>query len=638
MDLSDALKVDEKEKIRRQRMRRRGPRGSQPTSLPPRPSRDPPRPPSTPPSTAERIATESRNRSGRSALDEDEEDITMLQDIFEKAWKDELKHPEVTPEPSPSERLMRSRAKGCAKPKRAAVQACDYDDSVADWDEVEDTEMQDKDYAEFDEEKKEDEDEQMQANWKRARHHLASQASNEERTTQETEEEEARRAEVLNTGPIDTDRVAKANGLFAQAVMDTLDEHVREKMYQVMQFEQLYASQRNAVWASQLIPSWETWAAEGRAIEWEQRGNGGLNKEHLKRRREHKESNPWTLLELHCLDFTRQFAFNLYTLFTESELRRMPLGQFTFRAITRFGSPDHLDETVHLPNYTNIFERDAIICQYGVPAGRKAHSGCWERPLQGAELGGRERYPWGKWFMWKGGFQNPDQTDANGWSPLQHAIDVVTFSPLRGHLAAYDLIRDTKDLENRTKGSRPSWNTALHMACLGSDAGFHKKELVQTLLLYQANIEARDPKLNTPLLLAAASGLTDVCEVLIENGCNPSAKNYKRKGAWQLACDSSSDVRALLEYHNFPRTESDLRGRTRTSDSYRRSLRNEMTIKKGSKYSKGGGRNSKGKGEGKGERSAGQALSQHSFAESRWQRTFTRELQDLSHGRNRTTI
>ena len=69
------------------------------------------------------------------------------------------------------------------------------------------------------------------------------------------------------------------------------------------------------------------------------------------------------------------------------------------------------------------------------------------------------------------------------------------------------------------------------MACNGSDVSFSKAALVDELLLYRANIEATDPGGNTPLLLAAGTGLTDVVKRLIEHGANVHATNARGVGA-----------------------------------------------------------------------------------------------------------
>ena len=67
------------------------------------------------------------------------------------------------------------------------------------------------------------------------------------------------------------------------------------------------------------------------------------------------------------------------------------------------------------------------------------------------------------------------------------------------------------------------------------------------LLERQADIDARDNTNNTPLLLAGAAGMTDVCLKLIEAGCDKNAVNDTDKGAWLLASRCSrSTARRLI--------------------------------------------------------------------------------------------
>ena len=106
-----------------------------------------------------------------------------------------------------------------------------------------------------------------------------------------------------------------------------------------------------------------------------------------------------------------------------------------------------------------------------------------------------------------------------------------------------------KVVNMETTGARPPGKTALLFACSGSDVSYAIRRIVAALLTAGADIEARDSKGNTSFLLAAASGITDVVELLIENRADLHVRNHAGKGALQLAKDCSSDVRGLLEHH-----------------------------------------------------------------------------------------
>ena len=69
------------------------------------------------------------------------------------------------------------------------------------------------------------------------------------------------------------------------------------------------------------------------------------------------------------------------------------------------------------------------------------------------------------------------------------------------------------------------------------------------------------PNGTTPLLLAASSGLTDICSELLHRGADTNAKNKDGKGALQLAGDNSTSVRTLLEQWCCPETRVQKRSR-----------------------------------------------------------------------------
>ena len=59
--------------------------------------------------------------------------------------------------------------------------------------------------------------------------------------------------------------------------------------------------------------------------------------------------------------------------------------------------------------------------------------------------------------------------------------------------------------------------------------------MVAALLAAKADLEAKAAKGNTPLLLASATGVTDVVEILIESGADVTATNDNHRGPRQMA-------------------------------------------------------------------------------------------------------
>ena len=102
-----------------------------------------------------------------------------------------------------------------------------------------------------------------------------------------------------------------------------------------------------------------------------------------------------------------------------------------------------------------------------------------------------------------------------------------------------NVVTPTGMINSACTGGSCSKYTALHFAGDGNDVLYgicnHKVWVVEQLLELRANINARDEKNNTPLLLAASNGMTAVCLKLIGAGCNKDVVSDKNQGAWQTA-------------------------------------------------------------------------------------------------------
>ena len=179
------------------------------------------------------------------------------------------------------------------------------------------------------------------------------------------------------------------------------------------------------------------------------------------------------------------------------------------------------------------------------------------------------------------------------------------------------MIHVTTDINCATVGSMPRGATPLHMACNGGDVAFEKFNLVKALLTRRADLEAQDAGGRTPLLQAAATGITDVVKLLISARANIHATNSRGVGALQMAKQASGTTAKLLEDAGCELTFAGS-CRTRATTNPSRASRYAMSsadenspwgfIHDGSSWhqwrkDKGGGKNGKGKKmKGKGQR------------------------------------
>ena len=124
-----------------------------------------------------------------------------------------------------------------------------------------------------------------------------------------------------------------------------------------------------------------------------------------------------------------------------------------------------------------------------------------------------------------------DELDAEGWSPLHHAVNACSWS-WRAMKAALALVPLTpKEIINHpTTRSQPEGFTCLHFASEGSDKDYERARLVRALVERQANVEARTTTGNTPLLLASGTGVVDTIVQLLDCGADVNAKKQSRPG------------------------------------------------------------------------------------------------------------
>ena len=168
--------------------------------------------------------------------------------------------------------------------------------------------------------------------------------------------------------------------------------------------------------------------------------------------------------------------------FSLEDVSRKVLQRFTHRG----SQPTEL-----LPKYTDILCGKGLLRVPAGHRGRKAPAHAQETCLTSQENAFSSQ-EWADWWLRIGGFRDANDRDANGWTPLHHAIDSMTFSGWRAYQAALALIQQTRDIDAATTSTQPPGYTALHFAADGSDHGFHLAQIVTALVERRANLEALD--------------------------------------------------------------------------------------------------------------------------------------------------
>ena len=131
-------------------------------------------------------------------------------------------------------------------------------------------------------------------------------------------------------------------------------------------------------------------------------------------------------------------------------------------------------------------------------------------------------------------------------------------------------------INHQTTGAQPKGYSCLHFCCDGSDKDLARKGIVKQLFDLEADLELKDAKENTPYLLAAGCGVSDVAEILAELGADVCAKNYLGKSAEQKSRECSTTTNCRVKEAGAPRTDVEASGQTRTGFSKQRRARYTM--------------------------------------------------------------
>ena len=143
---------------------------------------------------------------------------------------------------------------------------------------------------------------------------------------------------------------------------------------------------------------------------------------------------------------------------------------------------------------------------------------------------------------------NPNVPLRDNWHAIHLVCDsgFLSCQPMvfRGVLA----LTENRYLNEKTTGCRPPDFAPLMFLCDGSNRHCTNKLMVKELVKRRADIETLDRRRNTPFLKAAATGQTDVCELLVGLSANIKAENDLGQNAADMAQNLGKEGGHTLEY------------------------------------------------------------------------------------------
>jgi hypothetical protein len=190
---------------------------------------------------------------------------------------------------------------------------------------------------------------------------------------------------------------------------------------------------------------------------------------------------------------------------------------------------------------------------------------------------------------------NPNVPLPENWFAIHFVCDsnFLTCQPrvFEGVLA----LTEDRHLNEKTTGPRPPGYAPLMFLCDGSNRHCTNKLMVKELVKRRADIETLDRRKNTPFLKAAATGQTDVCELLAGLSANIKAENDLGQNAADMAQNLGKEGGHTLEYLHtrlglWPNGAGARQREGERHVSHGRSVRYAGTFDWNSRSSQGGGR------------------------------------------------
>ena len=265
----------------------------------------------------------------------------------------------------------------------------------------------------------------------------------------------------------------------------------------------------------------------------------------MSRRRQYKEKRD--------LDFAKTIREICKKWWSDEAAEALELSEFTHAALDRLRAKEEEEkEGDGLPAASSQggkpHARKLLMNFFLHGSGRTSKDGLFgagqRDPVVTDEQEGWQDEQWAEFFLALAGFEASPKGAAaeciDGWLALHHAIDSTVFwsqgiKVVRGLIEMMPVER----LRAKTLGGHARGYTAMHLAASGSDKNRQRWEIVELLLQKRVEANAKTPTGNTPLLLAAGTGVIDVMKVLVSGRADLNAVDNEGKSALDKALRSS---------------------------------------------------------------------------------------------------
>ena len=151
----------------------------------------------------------------------------------------------------------------------------------------------------------------------------------------------------------------------------------------------------------------------------------------------------------------------------------------------------------------------------------------------------------GVWWMAIGGYSDKAQVDVTGRNALHHAAEATFYE--QQDQVILDLVKGCGlHVLNALTSNWPIGYTPLMLLCCGSNVKLNSSISADALIRAQTDVNVECSIGNTALLLAAWTGVTDLCKALVDNGANLHHCRHDGKNAALLAMGAGTDTGKYL--------------------------------------------------------------------------------------------